>query len=66
MILPAPFSKDDHVLQIGSKVIKRDGDYTFVGEVVAIFPKRSGAMRIVVEDDRGLLLIMNGRMVEVV
>ncbi|APZ81791.1 hypothetical protein vBEliSR6L_26 [Erythrobacter phage vB_EliS_R6L] len=46
---------------IGHRVSKRSGDYEFDGEVVAIIPKRSGAIRYAVEDDRGLLLVMNAR-----
>ena len=43
----------------GYKFSKTTGDYSFDGEVVAIIKKKSGAVRYVVEDDRGLLLIMN-------
>lgn len=43
------------------KVSKRGGDYEFDGEIRAVVVKRSGAARYVVEDDRGLLLIMNGK-----
>lgn len=43
----------------GDRVIKGGGDYTFEGVVVAAFFKRSGAVRYVVEDDRGLLFIFN-------
>lgn len=38
----------------GDRVEKVVGDYTFVG-VVAKFTKLSGAVRFVVEDDRGVL-----------
>lgn len=41
--------------KVGDKVEKVGGDYTFVGIVVAVFPKLSGAIRLVVEDDRGVL-----------
>lgn len=40
---------------VGDAVEKVGGDYTFVGEVVAAFKKKSGAERYVVEDDRGVL-----------
>lgn len=43
----------------GMIVKKRSGDYDFDGVVVAVIKKRSGAIRYAVEDDRGLLLIMN-------
>lgn len=41
--------------KVGDKVEKVGGDYTFVGVVVSIFQKLSGAVRLVVEDDRGVL-----------
>lgn len=50
---------------IGSRVVKDSGDYTFEGTIVAKFKKRNGSTRYVVEDDRGLLLIMNGRQIGV-
>lgn len=45
----------DHLFKVGDKVEKIGGDYTFVGEVVSVFQKLSGAFRFVVEDDRGVL-----------
>lgn len=39
------------------KVEKVGGDYTFIGTIVSVFPKISGAIRFVVEDDRGVLHI---------
>lgn len=39
----------------GDLVSKVGGDYTFDGTVVAVFTKLSGAIRLVVEDDRGVL-----------
>jgi hypothetical protein len=47
-----------------TRVRKTGGDYTYEGEIVAQFTKRSGAVRFVVEDDRGLLLIMNGNQIQ--
>lgn len=41
--------------KIGDLVEKVGGDYTFIGTVVSVFPKLSGAIRLVVEDDRGVL-----------
>ena len=41
--------------QVGDKVKKVGGDYTFEGTVVAVFQKLSGVTRYVVEDDRGVL-----------
>jgi hypothetical protein len=49
----------EDTLKVGDLVIKTKGDYSFRGEIVAKFKKRSGAVRFVIEDDRGLLLIMN-------
>ena len=46
---------------IGRPVAKRGGDYEFDGEIRAVIVKRSGAVRYAVEDDRGLLLVMNAR-----
>jgi hypothetical protein len=40
-------------------VVKDGGDYTFEGEIIGVFTKRSGAIRYAVEDDRGLILILN-------
>lgn len=53
---------------VGDAVEKVGGDYSFSGVVVAVVVKRSGAIRYVVEDSRGLLFIFNGgqlRLVEV-
>lgn len=49
---------------VGDRVIKQSGDYTYEGTVVARFTKRSGAIRYVVEDDRGLLMIMVAKQLE--
>jgi hypothetical protein len=46
-------------LHVGLKVKKISGDYSFKGTIVSCFQKQSGVWRVVVEDDRGLLLIMN-------
>lgn len=48
----------------GMRVVKAGGDYRIEGDVVAVFAKRSGAIRAVVEDDRGLLLILNAGQLE--
>lgn len=48
-----------HEFNIGERVRKDSGDYTFEGNVVSVFRKRSQAVRYVVEDDRGLLFIFN-------
>ncbi len=46
-------------MQVGDKVIKTGGDYTFEGTVVSVFQKLSGKIRVVVEDDRGILHIFS-------
>lgn len=42
-------------MKIGDQVEKLGGDYVFIGEVVSVFKKKSGVVRVVVEDDRGVL-----------
>lgn len=43
--------------KVGDSVSKIGGDYRFDGIVRSIFEKGSGAIRLVVEDDRGVLHI---------
>ena len=45
--------------KVGDGVIKTGGDYHFYGDVVAVFAKRSGAVRVVVENREGILHIFN-------
>lgn len=52
---------EDTVLFCGDQVTKVGGDYTFDGEVVASFQKKSGQWRYVVEDDRGILHIFSAK-----
>ncbi len=47
------------MFKVGDKVSKVGGDYTFDGEVRAVFTKVSGKIRLVVEDDRGILHIFS-------
>jgi len=49
--------------KIGDKIQKRTGDYKFDGEIICEFTKKDGAIRYVVEDDRGLCLIMNEKQI---
>ncbi len=49
---------------IGDLVSKVGGDYRFEGHVVSVFPKLSGAVRFVVEDDRGVLHIYSAKNLE--
>jgi hypothetical protein len=46
-------------LEIGDTVEKVGGDYTFRGVVVSVLAKRSGAVRVVVENSDGVLFIFN-------
>lgn len=46
-------------MKIGDKVKKVTGDYSFEGAVVSVFEKLSGKVRVVVEDDRGILHIFS-------
>ena len=46
---------------VGDPVRKIGGDYRYEGVVVAVVKKLSGQLRYVVEDDRGMLFIFNGR-----
>jgi len=48
----------DEIL-VGYEVHKTSGDYKFDGTVIAIITKKNGMIRYAVEDDRGLILIMN-------
>jgi hypothetical protein len=47
--------------EVGDKVIKEGGDYTFNGVVVAAFHKLSGVERFAVENKEGLVHIFNGK-----
>lgn len=51
-------------LKVGDRVIKSGGDYAFEGTVVTAFQKLGGAVRLVVEDERGLLLIHSANTVK--
>lgn len=51
----------EQIFEVGTKVSKTSGDYTFHGEVVAAFKKRSGQIRYVVENEDGILHIFSGK-----
>ncbi len=53
---PEPF-----IFNVGQKVLKPGGDYTFPGTVVSAFRKLSGLARYVVEDDRGICHIFSAK-----
>ena len=46
---------------VGDQVSKVGGDYRFDGTVVVVLTKLSGAIRYVVEDDRGVLHIYSAK-----
>lgn len=47
-------------MKIGDRVEKVTGDYTFKGTVVAVFNKlNDGPLRVVVENEQGILHIFN-------
>jgi hypothetical protein len=50
--------------KLGDEVKKVGGDYTFEGVIRAVFTKKSGAIRMVVEDDRGVLHIYSDKNLE--
>ena len=54
----------DPTFAVGDRVTKSGGDYRYEGHVVGVVVKLSGAVRYVVEDDRGMLFIFNGRQLE--
>lgn len=47
------------MIEIGRHYQKQGGDYQFEGICVAVFEKQSGVVRVVLEDERGLLFIFN-------
>jgi hypothetical protein len=52
------------IFEVGQRVRKLVGDYRYEGFVVAVFRKRSGLVRYVVENDDGLLFIFNAGQLE--
>lgn len=48
-----------HGDKLGTLVNKMEGDYTFHGDVRGIIYKRSGAIRIVVQNNEGILHIFS-------
>ena len=53
-------------MNIGDRVEKTGGDYKFYGVIVAKFTKKSGAIRLVVENDDGILHIYSEKNLKVV
>ena len=54
------------MFNVGDLVEKVGGDYTFKGNIVSVFEKLSGAVRLVVEDDRGVLHVYNEKILRLV
>ncbi len=54
-----PLSLTAEPLFVDNKVFKSGGDYYFEGVVVAVFKKRNGVWRVVVENKDGVLHIFN-------
>lgn len=52
---------EEPFFDVGAKVEKVGGDYTFIGVVVSRFRKLAGHIRYVVEDDRGVLHVYSGK-----
>lgn len=63
-VIALPNGWEARRFRIGETVKKDSGDYVFEGEIVSVFRKKSGVIRIVVEDDRGLLFIFNQNSLE--
>lgn len=53
-------------IEVGDLVKKITGDYSFKGTVVSVFPKVNGMVRLVVEDDRGILHIYSEKNLAIV
>jgi hypothetical protein len=62
--MPITIPDDVQRFHVGDYVGKFGGDYTFQGWVVSAYQKRSGVWRYVIEDDRGMNMIMNGRQID--
>lgn len=58
--MPITIPEDSQRFHVGEYVTKFGGDYSFEGWVVAAYQKRSGVWRYVIEDSRGMNMIMNG------
>jgi len=54
------------MFNVGDLVEKVGGDYTFKGNIVSVFEKLSGAVRLVVEDDRGVLHVYSEKILRLV
>ena len=53
-------------MNVGDRVEKVGGDYIFNGIIVSVFNKLSGQVRIVVEDDRGIIHIFSEKNVRLI
>jgi len=48
-------------IKLGAAVIVTAADYVYSGWLVAVFAKRRGGIRVVVEDDNGRLFVHNAK-----
>jgi hypothetical protein len=64
-VLQYCLDKEGDMVRVGERVAKTGGDYTFEGRVVVIFHKlgAADAIRVVVEGDEGILLIMTPKQI---
>lgn len=53
-------------MNVGDRVEKIGGDYTFKGIVVSVFQKTLGGTRVVVENEQGLLHIFSEKQLETI
>jgi hypothetical protein len=58
-----PIPDDKQLFERGDYVRKIGGDYSYEGWVLVAYQKRSGVWRYVIEDKRGLNMIVNGRQI---
>lgn len=62
--MTTPAQPSEAKFSVGDKVHKVGGDYTFDSTIVAVFTKLSGKVRVVAEDDRGILHVFSQKNLE--
>lgn len=65
LISPHMERRSTQGVSLGDKVKKTGGDYFYSGVIVGVIHKQRGAIRYVVEDDRGMLFIFRAEQLEV-
>ncbi len=53
--------REEAPFAVGESVTKHGGDYSFRGQIVSVFTKRSGQTRYVVENEAGILHIFSAK-----